>query len=98
MKSEVEKAFAAYGYKRQVSLVAPTTSMLSEFILGTDMIATMPKTLARTSYRLLAHCPPPIELPRLTYDLVWHRRSENSGRCAWMRRLITDIRADLDKM
>ena len=91
-KSVVERALAEAGMKRKVSLAAPTTSMLGELIKGTDFIATMPRRLAQSAYRDLAFCAPPIEMPTMYYDLVWHRKYEHSGRNTWLRKLVLDSR------
>ena len=87
-KSVVETALGERGLSRTVSLVAPTTSMLGDLILGTDIIATMQLKLADSIFKGLRHCPAPIDLPEVVYDLVWHRRNEHSGRNHWIRDLI----------
>lgn len=88
VKSEVEKALARLGLEREVTLVAPTASMLGDLIRGTDIVATMPLRLVKNAYMGLAFCTPPFDLPEITYDLVWHRRYEHSGRHIWLRRLV----------
>jgi DNA-binding transcriptional LysR family regulator len=67
--------------------------MLGDFILGTDLIATMPRALAETVYHGLAHCAPPLDLPRVEYHLVWHRRYDHSGRNQWLRELVMNARS-----
>ena len=89
-KSIVEVALEEYGLKREISLISPTASSLGEFVLGTDLIATMPASLAESAFHRLAHCEPPFEMPTLQYDLVWHRRFEHSGRNRWFRNLLLD--------
>ena len=87
-KSVVESVLSEKGLTRNVSLVAPTTSMLGDLLVGTDVIATMPMKLADSIFSGLAHCSPPVKLPDVVYDLVWHRRNEHSGRNLWLRNLI----------
>lgn len=87
-KSVVEVALEAAGVKRDIAMVSPTASMLGNLILGTDLVATMPKKNSRPVYEKLAYCIPPIELPTVHYDLVWHRRYEFSGRNMWLRDLL----------
>lgn len=89
-KSIVEKALDRLNLRRQIGFVAPTASTLGEFLLGTKMIATMPLGLAGTTYSKLAFCEPPISLPGLNYDLVWHRRFEHSGRSAWIKKILLE--------
>ena len=89
-KSIVEIALEELGLQRQVAFVSPTASTLGEFIVGTDIIATMPRGLADGVYSGLAYCEPPVPLPALRYDLVWHRRFDQSGRNTWIRNVVLD--------
>ena len=93
VKSEIENALTLMGVKREVSLVAPTASMLGGLIKGTDMVATMPRRLAGHSYQGLSFVVPPFSVPDIVYDLVWHRRYESSGRNMWLRKLTLDARS-----
>lgn len=93
-KSIVERALGELGLKRRVTLVAPTASMLGDLIRGTDIIATMPARLAST-YHGLKHVPPPFVLPSIEYQLVWHRRNEQSGRNMWLREMALKSRQDI---
>ncbi|MEM9971080.1 MAG: LysR family transcriptional regulator [Pseudomonadota bacterium] len=90
-KSEVAKALAGRNLRRRVRLAAPTASMLGDLIRGTDVIATMPRALSQSVYKDLAHCPPPIPLPDIHYELVWHRRHEHSGRNLWLRQQLLQV-------
>ena len=92
VKSEVETSLSKIGLKREISLVAPTASMLGDLIRGTDLIATMPLGLAEWTYQPLAYCRPPIDLQPIVYELAWHRRYEYSGRNKWLRQLILSSR------
>lgn len=92
-KSVVARALNELGLKRRVSLVAPTASMLGDLVKGTDIVATMPQRLAVAAYQGLAFCAPPFALPDIEYDLVWHRRYEESGRNAWLRKQVLAARS-----
>ncbi|MDD9920822.1 MAG: LysR family transcriptional regulator [Boseongicola sp.] len=92
--SVVETALHKIGLGRQVSFVAPTASMLGSFIKGTELIATMPSRLFNAGYGALAYSEPPFPLPKLSYDLVWHRRGEDSGRNRWLRGVVLDSIGD----
>lgn len=87
-KSIVQVALEQVGLQRHIAFAAPTSSTLGEFLKGTDLIATMPLRLAESAFGGLAHCPPPLVLPDLRYDLVWHKRFEHSGRNAWIRQAL----------
>lgn len=96
VQSQVEIALEGLGLKRNVVLVAPTASMLGDLIKGTDIIATMPERLGGAVYGGLAKSPPPISLPPICYDLVWHRRYEHSGRNILLRNLVLGARSGED--
>lgn len=89
-KSIVDMAFGEAGLQRKVCVSSPTASTLGQFIVGTDMIATMPLGLAKETYNNLDYCMPPLALPDLIYDLVWHRRFEHSGRNRWIRNTLLE--------
>ncbi|MEX3015999.1 LysR family transcriptional regulator [Gymnodinialimonas hymeniacidonis] len=96
-KSVVETAFEERGFKRSYSLLAPTTSMLGDLMVGTELVATMPKRLREAAFAGLDFCPTPFTLPKLQYELVWHRRLDHSGRNVWFRRLLLKVSARLHK-
>lgn len=89
--SVVEAAFEEKGFKRTFKLLAPTASMLGDLIVGTDLIATMPRRLHEAAFAELSFCPAPFVLPTLNYELVWHRRFDESGRNTWYRNLLLTL-------
>ena len=95
-KSIVEAALEDLGLQRHVGFTSPTASTLGDFVKGSDMIATMPSQLAKGAYAGLAHAPPPVALPDIRYDLVWHRRFDESGRSRWFRNVVLNAAAKRD--
>lgn len=91
-KSVLQDDLKRLGLKRKVTLTAPTSSMLGEFIRGSDLITTMPARMGEAVYGTLASCEPPFPLSPLAYDLVWHRRMEHSGRNQWLRDIVLAAR------
>lgn len=94
--SVVERALTSHSMTRKIALVAPTASSLRELIPGTELVATMPRALSKGSLDNLAYCEPPVQLPKLQYDLVWHRRFEHSGRNKWLREIVLNAREDIE--
>ena len=93
-KSEVEKDLSARKIGRKIVLTASSISNLASLLKGTDIITTMPESLARTHFFELANAPPPFPLNSIKFDLVWHRRYDASARNAWLRSLILETRQD----
>lgn len=74
--------------KRNITLYAPNIEALATLIEGTDQVALFQRRLAKTVFQKLACCDPPISLPKIDIDMIWHRRDENSGRSQWIRNLV----------
>ncbi len=91
-KSTVETALDALGLSRRVKLSASNAYSLGALMKGTNLITTMQSSLAETAFSRLAHCPAPITLPTLGFDMVWHRRAEESERNRWLRDQIRNAR------
>jgi LysR family nod box-dependent transcriptional activator len=85
--------FARYGVSRRVEVVAQTFNAVPQLIVGTPRIATMHRRLAvhyqkLMPLRLLA---PPIEIPRLTECLQWHKTHHDDGGIVWLRSVIKEV-------
>ena len=90
-ESTIDGALESEGLNRRVALSAPDVTTLAALIRGTRLIATMQSRLSRTIFSELAFCEAPIYLPTQHFDLVWHRRAENSPRSKWLRDLILRV-------
>lgn len=87
-KSTIDEALEAESLRRSVTLSAPDAYALGALIKGTPLIATMQARLGRSVFSHLESCEPPLYLPPQRFDIVWHRRADNSPRTAWLRDLI----------
>lgn len=90
--SIVQTALAKAGVSRRVELRAPNVALLGDFIRGTDLITTMPFRVGDEIWADLARCLPPLDLPDVKQDLVWHRRFDHSGRHQWLRETLLNAR------
>ena len=87
-KSTIDLTLDALSVSRQVKLKAPNCSALAELMKGTDCISTMQVDLKRHAMRDFAFCEPPISVPKVNFDMIWHRRSGHSGKFTWLKSLI----------
>ena len=87
-KSIVDAALESAGQTREIHLAAANSYALAKLVSGTDLIVTLPKRLEATAFKGFAHTPAPFPLPPVTYDLVWHRRTVDSSRHKWLRKLM----------
>jgi DNA-binding transcriptional LysR family regulator len=93
----VDVALAALGRRRTVSVRIPSFLAAVEIVAGSDLVITLPATLARRvagSGRLVAVAPP-LDLGGFTMSLVWHARHQDTPRHAWLRRSVVAAAATL---
>ncbi|WP_312670127.1 LysR family transcriptional regulator [Pseudescherichia sp.] len=86
----VDQTLAQQGKQRKLALTVPHIFAVPAIIARTDMAATILKRVAlhsQTSYQLMLFSPP-LALPEIVFDLIWHRRSNNSPAQVWFREFI----------
>ncbi|WP_349258651.1 LysR family transcriptional regulator [Steroidobacter sp.] len=93
----VDQALARTGKRRSLALTLPQMFAVPAIIARTRMTATLMKRVALNSpaSRKLVMLPPPIELPEVVFDLIWHRRGNSHPAQQWFRELIASVAASL---
>jgi LysR family nod box-dependent transcriptional activator len=76
-----------YGDTRRIDVVTHGFTLMPRFLLGTQRIATIQTRLALqfTKYMPLRLHEPPMEMPRLTEVLQWHRYRDDDPGVQWVR-------------
>ncbi|MEM7068399.1 MAG: LysR family transcriptional regulator [Pseudomonadota bacterium] len=96
-KSTIDSTLDALSMSRKVALKAPNCAALANLMKGTDCISTMQVDLRRYAMSGFDYCEPPIIVPSVNFDLIWHRRSRFSEKISWLRELIkTAVRREVD--
>ncbi|MFK7878788.1 LysR family transcriptional regulator [Roseobacter sp.] len=95
-KSIVDAALDTSGRKRKVYVATSNSFALANFAAGTDLVATLPKRLQSSAFKGFSSHPPPLTLPMVTYDLVWHRRATDSSRHIWLRNIMKKTVSELE--
>jgi DNA-binding transcriptional LysR family regulator len=96
--SLVDTELAARGLNRRVALRVSNFLVAPIVVAETDFVNTMPKRLGlelAERYGLRA-LPPPLELPRFAFLLVWHPRVELDPAHRWLRELVERVTNGLD--
>jgi DNA-binding transcriptional LysR family regulator len=93
----VDQALAQQGKKRKLALTLPQMFAVPPIVARTKMTATVMKRVALHSPagRQLALFPPPIALPEIVFDLIWHRRNDSHSAQFWFRGVISECAASL---
>ncbi|KGT90520.1 LysR family transcriptional regulator [Erwinia typographi] len=93
----VDQALDRQGLRRTCALTLPQMFAAPAIVAASDMSTTVMKRVAQyaTVSGQLAIYPPPLALPVIPFDLIWHRRHETSSAQRWLRALITSLAASL---
>lgn len=89
----VDQALAQLGKQRRLVLTLPHMFAVPAVVARTQMTATVLKRVAL--HALASHpvavCPPPLALPGISFDLLWHRRSDTHPAQVWFRDLMARV-------
>ena len=93
----VDQALAYLGQRRTLGLALPQMFAAPSMVAHTDMVATVMGRVARHSphWRKLAAFTPPVTLPVIGYDLMWHRRNDAHPAQQWLRDQVAALAASL---
>ena len=87
----VDLALAQMGKKRKLELTLPQMFAVPAIVARTHLTATVLKRVAlSSSANQLVLFPPPIELPSVEFDLIWHRRSDSHTAQSWFRDFVAE--------
>ncbi|MGJ5910113.1 LysR family transcriptional regulator [Enterobacter sp. J706] len=89
----IEERLGALGVKRNSKLSVPYFSSAITPVIGTSLIATIPRRVAMPyiNHEALKICPPPMELLRFSYLMVWHPRTDNDPALQWLRNTVRGV-------
>jgi len=93
----VDQVLAQLGKKRTLALTLPQMFAAPAVVAQTNMTATVLKRVALNSSarRKLVLFPPPVVLPEVVFDLIWHRRNDSHPAQQWLRDLVAKLAASL---
>ncbi|MDV7338370.1 LysR family transcriptional regulator [Terasakiella sp. A23] len=83
--SFVDKALKEVGLSRRVALAVNQFENLPQLMKGTPMIATLPSKFADSLMRDFQFIPCPINMPKLSVQMVWHQRKDADPAHIWLR-------------
>jgi len=86
----VDELLAAMGRRRRVRMRVPNFFAAMEIAAGSDLVMTLPESLARTAAGAarFVMLPPPLDLGPIAVSLLWHARDQDAPRHVWLRSLI----------
>jgi DNA-binding transcriptional LysR family regulator len=97
-ETPLDRALLATHGRRRISLKVASFAAIASLLPGTDIIATLPAGLYRTTLQHLACAPCPAPTLPLSLHLVWHRRDHDRPLNRHIRSLITAAVATRDSV
>jgi DNA-binding transcriptional LysR family regulator len=96
-RSWVDEVLERKGQARRVKVRVPSFFAAVEIAACSDLVMTLPSSLARTAADMgrFVTAPPPLDLGKVVMSLAWHARHHDSPRHVWLRRAIVDAAAGL---
>ncbi|WP_274425293.1 LysR family transcriptional regulator [Chelativorans sp. YIM 93263] len=93
----VDEILARSGRQRRVKVRVPSFFAAVEIAARSDLVMTLPSSLARTAadMRRFVMAPPPLDLGSVVMSLVWHARHQDAPRHVWLRRTIVAAVGDI---
>ncbi len=93
----VDEVLARMGRRRRVKLRVPNFFAAVEIAARSDLIMTLPSSLARAAANMgrFVSLPPPLDLGRFTMSLAWHARQQDAPRHKWLRRAVVAAAMDM---
>lgn len=91
-----DRQLAEVGQARTVALTVPHWLVVPEIVARSDLVATMPLSIARRfagDGRVVLHRPP-FERTGFRWSLYWHRRHHGDRGHAWLRALLGEAARD----
>lgn len=84
-----DRALAAIGRSRKISLVVPGFSVVGSLVERTDLVAVLPERLVANMRREICTFEPPVHVPGFSLNLYYSSRLETSKFHQWMRKEVT---------
>lgn len=81
------------GHARKIAAVVPNFTLVPEFIVGTNLIATMHMRMAEIFARRfpLKIFQPPIKIPPVSMSIQWHKSLDRDPSSLWLRSAIRQV-------
>jgi DNA-binding transcriptional LysR family regulator len=93
----VDEWLRARALRREIRLTLPVMVAVSSIVQQTNYVATVLRrsVLASEQSRDVVMLAPPVELPAIQFNLLWHRRSDGGSAQKWLRKLICAYASEL---
>ena len=95
----VDTALASLGLTRTVALTTPRFVAVPFLVAGSPVVTTMHAKLARyfAAALGLSLSPAPVDLPEISFSLLWHASFDHDPAHMWLRRTVLHVAAEMER-
>jgi DNA-binding transcriptional LysR family regulator len=95
----VDTALAELGLTRTVALTTPRFVAVPFLVAGSPVVTTMHAKLARyfAAALGLSLSPAPVDLPEISFSLLWHASFDHDPAHMWLRRTVLHVAAEVER-
>lgn len=86
--SIVDQSLAKTGHSRNIVLTLPSISEVPQMLLGSTLVAALPAKLEHSILKGFSTAPSPVQIERLNFNLLWHKKTHVSRKHKWLREQI----------
>ena len=92
----IDDILTGHGLKRKLAVATPHMIVIPSIVAASDLVAVIPRELARRSRRTLAIAvrPVPIRMPQFHMRMLWRERNAENPAHAWLRAQIAACAAE----
>ena len=94
---DLDQHLQSKGIERRFRVMVPGFAGLPSFVRGTELLATVPGLLRQHLMRGLADAEVPVPCPSMPMYMIWHLRHQQDAAHRWLRGLLEDIAAPLQR-
>jgi DNA-binding transcriptional LysR family regulator len=93
----LDRALSERGVEARIGVVVYDFVVAPEIVASSDMIAVVPERMAKRYARIagLQVLPLPVDVPPLTFSMIWHERTHREPVYQWLREIVLEICATL---
>ncbi|MBL8311674.1 MAG: LysR family transcriptional regulator [Burkholderiales bacterium] len=88
---QLDDRLSPFGLSRKVSVVLEHTGQGLDLLLSTDLVATVPLSIARAFSAIVDAYALPFKAPPIELAMAWHRRTHEDSGSVWLRAQLMDI-------
>ena len=90
--NEIDHQLQLIHQQRRIAVTVPYWQIAPQLLENTNLILTIAeKAIPQNMRQKFSIFPPPIDIPELEFQMIWHQRSDNDNALNWLRNTIVAL-------